>query len=369
MPQKDQKSGLNISKSLAAHANDDTDYGQEFIKLPGNISGGVARLIEARRGVYKTGDNKGKDFVYLAGAIIEPKTADDILKVWENGKVVVKSARTVKIEGARTGMTLPLCATKSGDNEISQDENVATMMNELRKIAGPAATAEVQDEQDLDNLLATLKETKPVFRFGTRSPEPSAKYPIPRTFEQWYGNKGLENYHLENGQHVEDDSASGAVTESADEPATTEEAPEPAAAISKRAEVDYATLAKKADKFDDEAAKDKLTEDALAAGVEQEEIDNAKNWAQVVTMIGKANAGGGGDEDQSQEEPGEWVPAVDDNVMYKPIDRETKKPVKKAVQCEVVEVDEAKKTVKLRNLANTKLTYSGVKWDALEGVS
>jgi hypothetical protein len=50
------------------------------------------------------------------------------------------------------------------------------------------------------------------------------------------------------------------------------------------------------------------------------------------------------------------------------MDPKTKKSVvaKKAVECEVVSVDEGKKTVVLKSLDNPKVQYKGVKWEALE---
>ncbi len=61
MAKRTKKSGLSV-KSFKDHARDETEYGMEFIDLPGGITGGIARLVDAKLGVYAKGNNAGENF-------------------------------------------------------------------------------------------------------------------------------------------------------------------------------------------------------------------------------------------------------------------------------------------------------------------
>ena len=79
-------SGGLLSESLKAHANDETSYGTEYIDLPGGITGGIAKLVDAKLGEFKKGPNQGKQFLYLGGLVVEPETAIQLNKVLQVGK-------------------------------------------------------------------------------------------------------------------------------------------------------------------------------------------------------------------------------------------------------------------------------------------
>src|SRR5437016_1611840 len=136
MPMQKSKSSFDINKSLQTHSTDDTDYGQDFTRLPGGISGGIAQLIDAKIGVYKTGANTGKKFFRAAGVVVSPDTATEMVKTLdERGKVKVVSAKEVPVKGLQTSVMVPLCDTKKADGTVTTaDEGVANMLNELRKL-------------------------------------------------------------------------------------------------------------------------------------------------------------------------------------------------------------------------------------------
>lgn len=90
MVKRTTKSALaaKLNKALQSHANDETDYGMQFIDLPPGISNGVAQLIDAKIGTYKPSTQyAGKEFLYLAGSVIEPKEFTYIPKVFQDEKV------------------------------------------------------------------------------------------------------------------------------------------------------------------------------------------------------------------------------------------------------------------------------------------
>ncbi len=370
---------------IRSHASDETDYGQDFARLPGGIHGGVAELVDARIGSFKQGPNVGKKFLYLAGVVVEPRTATEVVKAFENGRVKVLAAKEVVVEGRRTALTLPLCQTKNQKGDVTEaGDNVATALNELRKVGGEECTADLGSEEDLLGLLETLIEAAPRFRFSTDASDPSAEYPTPRVWERWYGTKGLENSNHAAPAEATVDKTGG---ESEGEEASDEsEESEAAAEIEEGAaasgdDEDLDALAAAADDGDGDAAT-KLDEIAVGAGLSKKQIDGAKSWADVAAAVREAQGseaeGEGeaeGEESAEEEEPeGTAAPEKGSMVLWKAIDPKTKKPaidpktkkVKKAIECKVIAVDERKETVDLKSLDNPKLVWKGVKWDALE---
>lgn len=103
MPMQKTSSKFDFNKALRDHAKDETTYQMDFTDLPGDITGGVAKLVEAKLGEYKSGPNQGQKFLYLAGTVVQPKQAAKITKVWDADKKAVKvvDASTVIIEGQR----------------------------------------------------------------------------------------------------------------------------------------------------------------------------------------------------------------------------------------------------------------------------
>jgi hypothetical protein len=347
MPSAKGQSNL-FAKALSDHARDETEYRQEFTKLPGGITGGIAQLRQAHIGAYKSGENTGDRFLYMAGVVIAPDTALNVVKGWKSGAgvVLLGTPKEMSVRGLFTTQTLPMCDRRNK----GMAENVADALNMVRVVGGEECTAVLADaanpEKALEDLLKALVQAKPFFRFSTSSTTPSAEYPDMRVFENWHGSKGLENYSPA--------SPNGAVqdqTPQQDVP-VSQEAPEAGAEDPRTIE----ELVEAADM--DESARSRLTQLAMEAGFSAAEIDKAKDWNAVGDMI---QVGRLSDADDS---PEEWKPEKGGTVGYKPMDKATKKPVKKAVQCEITVVGKDE-TVTLQNLENRKILYKSVPWSEL----
>jgi hypothetical protein len=377
MPMQKTTAKVNLSSSLKAHATDPTEQKQDFSKLPGGITGGVARLIAAKRGIYQTGNNKGQQFIRMAATVLEPSSVmvsakslvDGINpKTKKPGKVLSYSKpQEVKIYGLQTSVMLPLCETKKSNGEVvTADENIAAALNELRLIGGSECTAGVDSEEALDNLLQELVNAKPCIRFSTNAPDPTEEYPEPRTFERWYG--AVENYES-NGQAeasaIQDNTAGGATTTASESTESEGESEGEATTTSEEVDLDSLTLAELAELADppnsNEQAALKLQDLALENGVSETAIQESTSYADVVTLIEEAVAAAEAPQDETPVDPEKG--AV---FSYKPVDLRTKKPGNKVVDVEVTSVNKKDRTVSLVNLANKKLTYNKVSWDSLE---
>lgn len=114
---------------------------------------------------------------------------------------------------------------------------------------------------------------------------------------------------------------------------------------------------------DDDDAQQTLTNMAINAGASDEDVTNAKSWAEIVDMITNTQ-GTEGEREEEEEQP--TVPEVGQVWNYRPTDPRTRKPVTKSQECEVIKVDEAKGTVTLKNLNDQKVKYQSVPFDRLE---
>lgn len=388
MPPTTTKGSLNLGASLKTHAKDKTEEKQEFVNLPAGISGGVAHLVEAKVGVYKTGNMAGEKFVYLAGTVVEPKTATEVKKVFKDGKVQIISTREIRVEGARTSIMLPLCDVKRKNGDIvTSDENIAKMLNELRLLGGPECTEGLESEEDLEGLLNQLKETsledgsQIYFKFGTSGSDPTKEYPEPTVWENWYGTKGLETYHQEFDRGTKDNTtattapaktaAAGPKTSTNGSAATAAKAP--AAKVAAKKPEPKAVDPEELDQSDidslnarandaDEKAQARLKELAMGVGYTEEECDATQTWDELADLVRnpktEEGAGDGG------EENAEWKPAKEEVYEFFPVDPKTKKKVKKAIEVEVMSVDKKAQTVKIKSLTDGKTTWT-VKWDEL----
>ena len=395
------KAGI-FNKAIKKHAKDDTTYG--LIRLPGGINNGIARLQAIEWGTAQNGNNKGQPFCRLAGVVDTPKTIATVDGVQQ-------------VAGLQTSILIMLCDTKSSDGKATTyEENMARLLNELRRIGGPEYTESAESVEDLEELCKELVEQKPFFRFSTELSKPqidpktkkpkvnptTGKAYEPRVFENWHGSKGLEDYSPASANPEE------GVVEETEEETTPKTSPKsggkppsnkpPVEVEDDEPEFqDLDSLAKKAQKGDAKAEA-QLREYATKAGIPEEDVDNAKKWAEVVEMI--RNAGDEEAEEEAEEaeeeeeakeeaeeteeeeseeeaeeeeeeeeeeeaeEEGPEPPTKGDVVMFKPVDPKTKKAAKTPAECEVVAVDKKSQTVTLKNL-ETKKQYLGVKWDKL----
>lgn len=372
MPAQRGKSSLN--NLISKHAGDETVYSGDYLQLPGGIHGGIAQLVEAKIGIYKSGPNQGQEFLYLAGIVVSPQTATQIIKILEGNKVKIVSAKEIEIQGARTSLTMPLCETKkqSGDTTTA-DENVERALNEVRKLGGD--TSSLSSQAELEELLDDLKNASPYFRFSTSQTDPTIAYPNSRTWENWHGTKGLEDYTAEAVDGVTDNTAAS----KAKQPAKSKSA--------KQTGDDLDSLASKADDGDEEA-QTKLGDLAEKAGIGDKAIIGARNWAELVSLIRaklvsliqqaeltteQAVEPEQPEEDEGEpekpdepEEPEEEEPQKGQVYTYRPIDPKTKKPAKKPVDVEVIAVNSKAGTVDLKLLDNPKVKYTKIPWTDLE---
>ncbi len=370
MPAKTTSSQFSLNDALKQHRKDQTVIRQDFTSLPGGIVNGVAELVSASIGEYKNGDMAGKKFVRLAATVIEPTSVQAIEKMWkangtQRGEIIITRNEQMKVKGLQTSQMFPLCDSKSG----SADENVARLLNELRTIGGDDFTEDIESEDDLAGKLDLLVEARPYIRFGTTLAEPSKEYPKSRVWENWYGRTDYEPPVGANGSMVDKSaskvvaSANGRVSKPDPNPEGIPEEP----ASDTMDELD--ALAEKANEPNaDSDAQAELEKLALEAGVEQGDIDSAKDWDAVVAMIRSA----GGDEAGSGEDTAaEYEPAKGEVVKIEVLkDPKSPKKGKKKMEVEIVGVDKAGKTVTVKDSDTKKVIMDGKKaktfgWDEL----
>lgn len=331
-----------LDKALQNHAADETDYGREIIDLPPGISNGVAQLIEAKIGEYKKGDYQGKQFLYLAGTVIEPIEHTHIPKVFQDGKVTLLPAVTLTIEGQRTSLMVPLCDTTDAQGEVVElDDNIGRAMNELRKLG--VDTESVDSEQGFAELLEIAKSGGIHFKFSTSSRDPTAAYPQPRTWENWYGSGGLEDYIPdEDSSEVVDKTQDGEQLESPEPAGEAETTPEGIHSESLQ-EGDGAA----ADEGDTKAG-NRLTALADGLGID---VNAYPTWQEVEDLIAEQSPTTG--------EKKEFVPPETGEIFgYKP------PRARKEKQCKVMAVFTAAETCNLKSLENGDV-FRGVAWDKL----
>lgn len=346
MPAQKAKSGLmakygaKLDKAVQEHAADPIDYGYQ--RLPSGILGGIARLDKCYFDVYKDGKNKGEYYFRATGIVVSPKS-------------VSTPSGEMQVEGLVTSIMHPVCDTvKSNGEPVSQDQHVADILNEMKKLG---ADTEGASGADLETLAAALQESKPYFRFKTEEGKVTPQYPTPRVFENWLGNKGLEDYTADEapGGGVEDGTQAASSDAASLVGGSSSPPPSPG-------DHELDELVEKAN-AEDEDAINRLAELAREAGIDDETITGAEGWSEVADMI----RGAGGEEEEEEEE-GPRVPAKGDPCNHKVIDPKTKKPAVdpktkkplKPVACEVVAVDKKAETVTLKNLDDGKTLYKGV---------
>lgn len=368
MPGVSTKAAVGFGRMLKAHAKDETTHGQDFTRLPPGVSG-VAQLFAAKRGVYKTGKNAGKQFLQLRGTVLEPETHTFSERYWgasENGQpagVRVLPPQTVKVAGRQTSLMLPMCDTATKDGKVTTaEEHITTLCNELRKLGGddclesltelPDNCTEAQSNAALDPILDALTKANIRFKFSTRAGDPTAQYPTATTFESWLGADGLAA-----GQ------AGG------EPPADAVDAGEQEAEATAAAGgdgIDLDGLLAAANKGDKEAQA-ALTEQAVAVGHSKEDAEGAADWDAVVALINNPPAAEGEGEAPAEEEA-PWEPAAKETYGYKPLVKDAKGKLvagKKQIDCSVVSVDKAKETCVLLNGIDKKTKYQNVPWTKL----
>ncbi len=405
MPAQTGKSSVDFNKALKKAKEKPVEYRREMRNLPGGISGGVARLVEMKFGIYKEGQYKGKEFFYAAGVVQEPLTALEVVKTWEQGdnpkgKGVVKilASREVKVFGARTSIMVPLCQLKEnsrGEVSTVQDQ-VNRMMGYVRGVGGKNTEDICEDVESKDDLLPIfeqLKEAGPFFNFSTRSTDPTKEYPNPRVFEEWHGGVGLEDYVAEEVEGVTETEEEGG-EEAAEETEVEGEGDDEGGGGKKTAtseeEEDLDALAATADDDDmegkgQEEAQERLTELGKKVGLTSKQLKDASTFAEVVELIREKDSGAEMEEEgeeaeeeeaaeEEEETPEPWKPAKGEVCLRNHLDKAGKVMVSKKTgkkmkptECVIVSIDAKKKTCTLKDNTDKKTLYKDVPLAHLDG--
>lgn len=333
------------NKAIAEYKDAPVEYGRQ--DLPPGIKGGIARLERAYFGEYKTGDNQGQAYLYLEGVVLEPYSV-----MYNNMDVVV--------EGAVTKQILAYCATK-GTKPKTQAENIRTMMNEVKKLGGEDFLANVTTEAQLEAKVKQLEQAHPYFKFETRQGTATPQYPNPRTFESWFGSKGMENYEPGQGNGGVED-ATGSRTANPSSNGVGASVTDTSGAFDEFGG-DISSLVEVASQDEESQetlnARVKLQEMAKEAGISEEDVQEAPSWQAIADLI---ESGGDRTTEESQEDT---TPVLKRVYKFHPIDPKTKKPGKKAVEVSVLSIDEKNKTARCKNVESPKIIYEKISWDAL----
>lgn len=396
------KYGKTGDAAVKRHATDPTNYSTG--RVPPGLTNAVARVIDCGFGVVEAGkQNAGEHYFFARASICEPES-------------IVHNGVVTPVRGLQTSIIEMVCQTKTKAGDVTtHDEHVESILNTMRTIMGEDYTSDAGGIADLEELAEGIKEAQPYVRFSTSQGKVSKEYPDPRTWENWHGGKGLEDYtppdvagekqddteevneskassngkaktsakvpaakkvttRIEESEESEDDADPNADYDEAEEAGKEVEDDESAE------DVDIDDLAKKADKKDKDAIV-RLQDLALEAGVSEERINKAKNWKAVAEMMHVLEAAEKGEgredteeeQDEVVEEEEETVaepaaPVKGDNAWYKPLIVKGDKKVRsaKAIECDIAAVDAKAKTVTLKNLDDGKTVYKNVAWDKLE---
>lgn len=390
MPSQTKKSSVlgkyagRINQALHDHAEDPIKYG--ISRLPAGITNGVAQLNECLFGVVEQGkQNAGEPYFRASAVVIEPYQLDD--------GTVVRWASTTQFR------MMGDVKDRDGKVTVTAEDNALWLRNEFLKMVPDL------DVSDLEAAAEMLQQLKPFFRFSTSEGRPSIDpatgkpkidpktgkpYP-PRIWENWHGSRGLEDYTPPEAGGTQDDTkpigqeangeepigkevsryaAKGAApaarpqangTKAAPPKTTPPPAQEPSVQFDEtNGDLDSLVEAAGNPKDEDaqQAAIDRLTEMALAAGVHQQVIDNAASWQEVAELIGSASQGAVEDQQGGQEEG--LTPKKGDVL------RHLDPKLKKYVEVDVMSVNTKARTAELRNMNNQKIVYTKVPWDALK---
>lgn len=380
------KLGNRLREAAAVHQNDEVEF-SSFGDLPPGINNGIARLVECKFTQIKEGkQNAGEYMFYAAGVVLYPKS-------------VVVDGVIIPTEGKRTQISEPIFDTPTRTRKTIAD-HVGHVQNEMKKLGASAAGL---GGDDLEATAAALKQVGPTFKFrtwqGPRQTTGPYKDKDPQVAHFWDG--AVEYAEAEDGPpDVQDDSGpagstNGVATAAAPKSAPTKAPPAATKAPAKKPTTPAPAPEPEPEQFNefaedpdallaqanagDEGAMKRLAEMAVAAGASEADVAGAADWDAVRAMVGGGAEAEGADGSEGKNESGgaEWTPAVEEIYLYKApsYNAKTKKVVvpDKPVECEVMSVDPAGRTVTLKNLITGNLVADyktkkvmAVSWDALE---
>ena len=329
-----KKLGAKLDSAVKTHAADETKYG--IIQIPPGISNGIAKLIECKFDLYKTGANQGQYYFRAAGVIVSPES-------------VMTPQGEMKVAGLQTSIMITVCDTKNNAGKVTTlEEHVASILNEMRKLAGDDFT-HGKTGADLEPMAEALKEAGPFFKFTTSVRKAQTKDQTDGVWENWHGSQGLEDYTPPQGTEVVDNSGVGEPTDP-EAPASVEgEAP-----FNEFGDLD--SLAEKADKGDATAINE-LVDLGTKAGLTDEQMTECKDYMAVAALILASQSGAGEAAEVEAEVPAEeeFKPAKGDPFKIEVDGVNAKKQkIKKKIDVEVLTVDEKTKQVTLIDTATKK---------------
>lgn len=345
------KYGSNLDAAVKNHAADSTDYG--FIRLPGGIDNGVAQLTQCYFKEYENGENKGEFYFRAVGNVISPLSIET-----PNGPFPLK--------GLQTSIMIAFCDTKTKAGKLTtQDENIAEILKEMRRLGGEQYT-EGASAEDLESLAAGLVEAAPFFKFTTSQSAPSKEYPNPRVWENWHGTPGLEDFVPPEANAIVDKTppvaakapvpapkANGKPAKAPTPPPPVDPEPEPFVPESET-DLDILLADAESDSDTSGSSQERLNALAVEAGCDAKKVEAATSWPAVVGMIQAAGNTESGDEGDGD---GPASIQVGEEVWFHPKHPTTKKKVKDPVKATVTAVDEVKETLDLKA---GKATYAKV---------
>jgi hypothetical protein len=326
--------GAKMAQAHEAHRGDPIklDGGE---RLPAGIEGGIAELDKIYFGIFKDGDNKGKDYFTASAVMQEPEY------------FTPPGGSPIKVRGMPTRLfPIPLCDTPKhpNENKRSFDYWYGEMLQVLKKLGVNTATI---GPNELESTVAALQSMADQgqlhFKVRTWKGEPTDEYPNPRVNEVW--GMRVDYTPGEPSQGVQD--GTGGTS-----PTTT--------ATGAGEEPDLDALAQEADANlaaggNGGLASNRLQELALAAGISVETFNDAPSYAAVVGMMRS------GTTEEAADDTMEWKPEVGTVYGYKD-------PKQKGKKIEVVckSVDEAASTADCQDNANKKRMLKAIPWDVLD---
>ncbi len=341
------KYGNKFDKDVQQHASDPIKWG--FTRLPPGILNGRAQLIECRFDVFKTGNNVGEAYLYAKGVVVEPRS-------------VIHNGQLVPIEGSFTSIILPVCQTTNSKGKVtSAGENIAAIENEFKKFGVEIDPNETL--MGLETIAHELEDSQPYFKFSTTSSPSLVPGGEPRTWENWLGVMGLEDYVPPEDSGVTDNSTAPSRNGSA---AVAETSPDSSEASPDSLDLDSTIddLVDRSENGEDEekeTAQVALTEMAVAAGISEDDISAAKSWKILGGMIKEAQSQPPPDDAS----PDSLVPEKGQVFHVFLSDPKTKKKAKKPTEVEVTLVDPKKETVSIKDVSNPRAIYRGIGWSEL----
>ncbi len=356
------KYGKELDTAVQKHRTDETNYG--LTRLPPGIVNGVAQLTSVKFDTYKTGANKDHYYFQARGVVLQPY------------EVIVEGA-PMKVQGLQTMVQLACCSTKDSNGKVTPiADNVAKVLNEMRKLAGDDFTKGATGA-NLEALGKALEKARPFFKFST-----SVRKARPGTTDSdgvWENWNGYTEYTppSANGR-------ASTVDQTGTPEITDEEPPTEFNEFGGSGSDDLLSLGAAADAGDGAAAK-KLTDMARAAGMTDEEMEapDLPNWTALAEHLASTATGEEG-EPETVEEVAEPEPEATEEAPPKPgevmkfqqMDPRTgkpplgkdKKPVK-PINVTIVSVDEDNKTVVLKSMTKgadgKALLYKDIPWTRL----